>query len=292
MATIFTLSTGETLSLEASASSVVPSDKYVAWATEYGFPTTGTEYAMDADDTAFCIRAPSFIGTGDFFTLISEGGFELPSTASNLVLPTNASTQLSIPNINRYYTTTGMTATRFGLSFHPPYDAGTLEVKVRRNGQCLLCGGYITRSSGQVVDFALLIDKLELSFDLYLSTGAGSSIPIYALELGASGYVGGSQVLVGTMPANSKLQVHGALHSGSIGGYVYDAAGAGAARVVRTYLRSSGELSGAVTSSAGDGSFVVKTKYLGEHYVVALDDDAAPDFNALIFDRVVAQSPY
>ena len=292
MATIFTLSTGETLSLEASASSVVPSDKYVAWATEYGFPTTGTEHAMDGDDIAFCIRAPSFIGTGDFFTLISEGGFELPSTATNLVLPTIASTNLSIPNINRYYTTTGMSATRLGLSFHPPYDAGTLGVKVRRNVQCLLCGGSVTRGSGQVVDFALLIDKLELSFDLYLSTGAGSSIPIYALELGASGYVGGSQVLVGTMPANGKLQVHGALHSGLVDGHVYDAAGAGAARVVRAYLRSSGDLSGAVTSSAGDGSFVVKTKYPGEHYVVALDDDAAPDFNALIFDRVVAQSPY
>lgn len=292
MATTFTLSTGETLSLEARASSVVPSDKYVGWATEYGFPTTGTDYAMDADDIAFCIRAPSFIGTGDFFTLISEGGFELPSTASNLTgVPTNASTWLPIPNINRYYTTAGMSATRLGLSFHPPYDAGTLGVKVRGNVQCLLCGGSVTRG-GQVVDFALLIDKLEFSFDLYLSTGAGSSIPIYAMELGASGYVGGSQVLVGTMPANGKLQVHGALHSGLIGGYVYDAAGAGAARVVRAYLRSNGGLSGAVTSSAGDGSFVMKTKYPGEHYVVALDDDAAPDFNALIFDRVVAQSPY
>lgn len=292
MATIFTLSTGRALSLEASASSVVPSNQYVAWATEYGFPTTGTDYAMDGDDAAFCIPAPSFIGTGNFFTLISEGGFELPLTASNLMLPTNASTPLSIPGISRYYTTTGMSVTRLGLSFHPPYDTGTSGVKVRRDERRLLCGGLISLGSGQVVDFALLIDKQELFFDLYLSTGGGSSFPIYALELGASGYVAGSQVLVATMPANSKLQVHGALHSGLIGGHVYDAAGAGAARVVRAYLRSSGDLSGAVTSSAGDGSFVIKTAHPGEHYVVALDDDAAPDFNALIFDRVVAQSPY
>ena len=263
MATIFTLSTGETLSLEARASSVVPRDQYAAWATAYGFPTTGTDHAMDADDTAICIPAPSSIGAGNFFTLVSEGGFELPSTTSNLALPTNASTALSIPNISRYYTNTGMSATRLGLSFHPPYDAGTAGVKVRHDERRLLCGGLIYRNSGQAVDFALLIDTLATSFDLYLSTGAGSSVPIYALELGASGYVAGSQVLVATMPENGKLQVHGTMHAGLIGGYVYDAAGAGAARVVRAHLRSSGELGGAVTSSAGDGSFVVKTKYPG-----------------------------
>lgn len=290
MATVFTLSTGEKVSLEGSASSVVPSDQYVTWATEYGFPTTGTDLAMDGDDDVFSIQAPSFIGTGDWFALCSEGGFELPSTPS--LVPT-ARGSITVPNISRYYTVAGAGASvkRFSLSFHPPYDAGTSGVKVRNDSQRLICGGDVTRGGGQVVSFALLIDKPNLFFDLYLSTGGGSSIPIYAQEFDTSGYVADSQVLVATMPANGKLQVHGALHSGLIGGYVYDAAGAGAARVVRAYLRSSGELSGAATSSAGDGNFVLKTKFAGEHYVVALDDDAAPDFNALVFDRVVAQPP-
>ena len=188
----------------------------------------GTDHAMDGDDGAYSMYAPSFIGSGNFFTLSSEGGFELPSTASNIGLsPTTGWKYLSIPGISHYFTTAGISSTRLCLSFHPPYDAGTSGVKVRGDTQRLICGGDIALGGGQVVSFALLIDKPNLFFDLYLSTGAGSSIPIYAQELDASGYVAGSQVLVSTMPVNSKLQVHGGLHNGLFGGHVYDATGAG-----------------------------------------------------------------
>lgn len=288
MATVFTLSTGEKITLESSASSVVPSDQYVAWATEYGFPTTGTDVPMDGDDAVFYVSAPSFIGTGQWFLLCSEGGFELPPRSSSL--PTGRA-DITVPNISRYYTAAGVSVNRFSLSFHPPYDTGTLGVKVRRDAQRLICGGDVTRVSGQVVSFALLIDSQNLFFDLYLSTGAGSPIPIYAQEFAANGYVENSQVLVGTIPVNGKLRIYGGLHQGLLGGYVYDPTGAGVARPVRAYVRSTGELSGETTSSADNGSFVIRTKSTGEHYVVALDDDAAPHFNSLILDRVVPQPP-
>lgn len=62
--------------------------------------------------------------------------------------------------------------------------------------------------------------------------------------------------------------------------------GTGVARTVRVYSRTNGKLL-AETTSAADGSFsftdLVGT---GDRYVVALDDDAGTDFNALIYDRI------
>uniref|UniRef100_A0A6H1Z7R4 Uncharacterized protein n=1 Tax=viral metagenome TaxID=1070528 RepID=A0A6H1Z7R4_9ZZZZ len=62
--------------------------------------------------------------------------------------------------------------------------------------------------------------------------------------------------------------------------------GSPVSRVVRSYKRSTGELF-ASGSSAGDGTFSIDAPNdTDEMYVLALDDDAGDQYNALVFDRV------
>jgi hypothetical protein len=60
------------------------------------------------------------------------------------------------------------------------------------------------------------------------------------------------------------------------------------ARTVRLYRRSTGELVASTTSSAVDGSFEFADIAGDVYFVVAFDDDAGDDYNALIFDRIKA----
>lgn len=69
-----------------------------------------------------------------------------------------------------------------------------------------------------------------------------------------------------------------------ISGTVKDANNNLVARAVRAYRRSDGLLSGATTSSASDGTFVVDGYDDSPHYVVCLDDDL--NENALILDNI------
>lgn len=71
-----------------------------------------------------------------------------------------------------------------------------------------------------------------------------------------------------------------------ITGTIRDGAGAGVARTVRVYARADGRLLGE-TISASDGSYTCPLYggELEEVFVMALDDDTAPDYNAPIVDR-------
>lgn len=71
-------------------------------------------------------------------------------------------------------------------------------------------------------------------------------------------------------------------------GTVRDGAGVGVARVVRVYARGDGRLLGE-TTSASDGSYTCPLfgGELEEVYVLALDDDSPPDYNAPIVDRQI-----
>ena len=73
-----------------------------------------------------------------------------------------------------------------------------------------------------------------------------------------------------------------------ISGTVRSGAGVGIARVVRVYSRASGQLLGE-TTSASDGSYTCPLYggELEEVFVLALDDDAAPDYNAPIIDKQI-----
>ena len=73
-----------------------------------------------------------------------------------------------------------------------------------------------------------------------------------------------------------------------ISGTVRDGAGVGVARVVRVYSRASGQLLGE-TTSASDGTYTCPLYggELEEVFVVALDDDAPPDYNAAIIDKQI-----
>ena len=69
-------------------------------------------------------------------------------------------------------------------------------------------------------------------------------------------------------------------------GYVMENTVTPAARVVRLYLRSTGELMDETTSQASDGYYYLTTTVSGEHFIVCFDDDAGLDYNALVLDRL------
>jgi len=60
------------------------------------------------------------------------------------------------------------------------------------------------------------------------------------------------------------------------------------ARMVRLYDRGTGALVDSVISDSGDGSFDFSDIDGKVYTVIAFDDDAGSDFNALIYDRVQA----
>jgi hypothetical protein len=67
-------------------------------------------------------------------------------------------------------------------------------------------------------------------------------------------------------------------------GYV-DVKSVPAAREIRIYSRATGQLE-ATTTSSGNGYYYLETTTSGEHYIVALDEEAGP-YNALINDRLL-----
>lgn len=61
-------------------------------------------------------------------------------------------------------------------------------------------------------------------------------------------------------------------------------------RTVRAYTSSDGLLVDETTSDATDGSFTLSCPTFEEHYVIVLDDDVAPDYNAEIISHVIPVS--
>ena len=72
-------------------------------------------------------------------------------------------------------------------------------------------------------------------------------------------------------------------------GVVRDEAGVPCARTVRLYSRTSGALIGSATSSAVDGTYTITSVLNVPSTVIALDDDAGTELNALIADRVTLE---
>ena len=58
-------------------------------------------------------------------------------------------------------------------------------------------------------------------------------------------------------------------------------------RIVRLYNRDTGELISATTSSGVSGYYNLSTTTNDEHFIVAFDDEAGEDYNALILDRLL-----
>ena len=68
-------------------------------------------------------------------------------------------------------------------------------------------------------------------------------------------------------------------------GFVYEK-NTPVSRVVRVYDRSTGSLMGTDTSRSSDGYYYVTSTSSGTHFLVAFDDDAGDEYNALILDKV------
>lgn len=87
-------------------------------------------------------------------------------------------------------------------------------------------------------------------------------------------------------PRGASAYVDYSVQTFTLSGLVTDDAGSAASRTVRAYRRDTGALIDSAVSSPVDGAFVIQSPYAGAHYVIALDDDAGDQYNALIFDRV------
>ena len=70
-----------------------------------------------------------------------------------------------------------------------------------------------------------------------------------------------------------------------ITGTLTDDTGAPCARTVRAYQRDTGELAGSTTSDPVTGAYTLALTAV-PHYIVALDDEAGTQYNALIADRI------
>jgi hypothetical protein len=73
-------------------------------------------------------------------------------------------------------------------------------------------------------------------------------------------------------------------------GYVKEK-GYAVARAVKLYRRSTGALVDYTTSASGNGYYYLTTPYNEDHFVVAFDDDAGDEYNALILDRLDPTGP-
>jgi len=70
-------------------------------------------------------------------------------------------------------------------------------------------------------------------------------------------------------------------------GTVKDDTGTLCARTVRAYRRSNGVLVGSVASDAVTGGYTINTTTDDAHTIIALDDDAGTQYNALVLDKVI-----
>jgi hypothetical protein len=92
---------------------------------------------------------------------------------------------------------------------------------------------------------------------------------------------------VGQAGALATQRINGATAQKTVSGTVVEGSTA-VDRIVLVFNRNTYELVGKTVSSAVDGSYsVVLNGYTGAVFVVALDDPAGNDYNAMIFDGVV-----
>ena len=284
----FTTSDGAFTALKTNMDSKTPQQIYEQWCTELAVNPIGSDYtALDGDDTAYLVKligkVPRPSSVADSFGFSSEGMFELFQSTPTV----NAtSIGLVVPNVNRAYTTSA-NVPRMAISFHPPYDSGSIGIKVKLTNNTVLMSGNIERNSGQVVSFALRIAYGKY-FKLALSTRNGTAtIPIYVFEIGANNSLISKQQLIDSIASTDgkSLVIDGSFSFGFLTGTVLDESGAPAQREVRCYSRETGQLLTKTISSI-NGEYTLDAYTEGEMYVVVLDDDIAPSLNALILDRI------
>jgi len=100
---------------------------------------------------------------------------------------------------------------------------------------------------------------------------------ITSTRTGGSSYVSYSFPYIYQFPMYNKYYVEG---------YVKEK-GIPVQRDVCMYRSSTGELTDSTTSISGTGYFWLETPYGEQHYVVCLDDEAKPDYNHLIYGKVM-----
>ena len=145
-----------------TTSSLTPQAQYSAWAAEIQVSDTGTDAALDADDTAFTIplNRPGLPTGNTTAVFSSEGGFGLyrdsvsPGASS---IPYN-----SLDGVSRMYGFTNR-ADLF-ITFHPQVDCRSESVKFRTASNVAILSGRIRAYPGSTptMEFAIRVDDSGL----------------------------------------------------------------------------------------------------------------------------------
>lgn len=277
----FTFSTDETTQ--------TPDEIYSAWCADAGVSETLNQLGgLDGDDTGYLVsmqgRYVMPASKNDKIGFSSEGSFEFFNYPLS---PSAGSASISIPGVGRMYSTTANVG-RVGMTFHPNYDAGSSGVLGVITDDFMMMKGRITRIGNPPVYFAAKF-VFGISQEIYFLNKFNASIPIYVFDISPANTISNIQTLI-TLPANANVttKVSSTYSIGTMQGTVIDEAGSPAARRVRIHDRESGRIVGEADSGE-DGIFIIEVYAInkGPFYVIAFDDDDAPDLNALIFDRVM-----
>lgn len=276
---------GNSVGVDMSSTTDNPDTVYAAWKAAISATAGYTAYGnATGDDGAIFMQAASIWGGGNEGVVLSyEAGIEF-STDLN-VTPT-ASISSNPAGVSRYYTMNS--GNRIAIIYHPngadsglsSLDGGYLQNEIavmkavhNRVSENTTLYAQITENNGAV---------------LYIKNAGNRDIAVYAVVYNDSNAVVGLVYSLGTITQGTTAKVLVSTIAGYVQGHVYDVAGSPASRVVRVYNRTSGAIVGSGTSDATTGEFSVPV--IGEIgdvlYAIALDDDDAPDLNAIIADRI------
>lgn len=266
-----------------------PDEIYSAWCADEGVSETLNQLGqLNADDTGYLMSMQGRYvmpwANTDEIGFSTEGSFEFFNNPPAL----NASSKpITIPGVSRMYSTDANIG-RVGMTFHPPYDAGSEGVLGVITDDFMMMKGRITLDGKPPVYFAAKF-VFGISQEIYFLNKYTSSIPIYVFDISPTNTISNRQTII-TLPANADVTtiVSCDYSIGTMQGTVIDEAGSPAARRVRIHDRESGRIVGEAYSGE-DGMFTIGVYAInkGPFYVIAFDDDDAPDLNALIFDRVM-----
>jgi hypothetical protein len=280
---------GMFFSFSVDETTQTPDEIYSAWCADEGVSETLNQLGgLNGDDGAYLVsmqgRYVMPASRTDRIGFSTEGSFEF----FNSPPAANASRiSISIPGVSRMYSTAANIG-RVGMTFHPPYDAWSDGVLGVITDEFMIMKGSITRSGKPPVYFAARF-VFGISQEIYFLNKYSSSVPIYIFDISPSNSISNRQTIT-TLPANADVttRVSSNYSIGTMQGTVIDEAGNPAVRRVRIHDRESGRVVGEADSGE-DGMFTIEVYAVnkGPFYVIAFDDDDAPDLNALIFDRVM-----
>lgn len=277
---------GKQIVATAAATTDVPSTKYSEWLA----PITSDERAVlyatgSGDDGATYRYIPRLFEGGNKWMVVSwEGGLEFGADADNAG---GAAFAMTIPGVNRYYSIN--TGNRMALIVHATgRDSGLTSIEGAYIADEVAVMRAVFNRGGENTIVTAKILPANMA-EIYVEA-AGAALSVICVNINESNVIVGAPVTLTNLTAGQKTKVLLTTIVGYVTGVVYDQSGNPCERSVRIYNRDTGLMLGSAMSDSVTGAFTVSIKSgaLGDElYAVALDDDAPPDINAVIADRII-----